>query len=63
MDGMIADKLGVGWFLNVGPTGLRVCITSEQPKSLTVKFVFDKPPAHGGCRTEGIRCDGIDCWP
>lgn len=46
-DRAVAEKLGTGWFLNVGPTGLRARITHENPKFFTVKFVFENSPAHG----------------
>ena len=46
-DREVAEELGVGWFLNVGPTGIRAQITHEQPKYLTVKYVFKKSPAAG----------------
>ncbi len=36
-----------GWFLNVGPTGIRARITKENPKYFTVKYVFKKCPAAG----------------
>jgi hypothetical protein len=43
----IAEELGTGWFLNVGPTGIRARITHENPEYLTVKYVFKKCPAAG----------------
>jgi len=46
-DQPVVDKLGKGWFLNVGPTGLRARITHEHPAYFTIKFVFDKSPAAG----------------
>ncbi|MBT3199289.1 MAG: hypothetical protein HN350_05185 [Phycisphaerales bacterium] len=46
-DRAIAEKLGTGWFMNVGPTGLRARITHEHPAYFTIKFVFDKSPAAG----------------
>jgi hypothetical protein len=46
-DRAIAEKLGKGWFMNVGPTGLRARITHEHPAYFTIKFVFDKSPAAG----------------
>jgi hypothetical protein len=46
-DREVAEALGAGWFLNVGPTGLRARITHEHPQYLTVKYVFKKSPAHG----------------
>ena len=46
-DREVAEELGAGWFLNVGPTGLRARITHEHPQYLTIKYVFKKSPAHG----------------
>lgn len=46
-DRAIAEDLGAGWFLNVGPTGLRARITHEHPQYLTIKYVFKNSPAHG----------------
>jgi hypothetical protein len=46
-DREVAEELGTGWFLNVGPTGLRARITREHPQYLTIKYVFKKSPAHG----------------
>lgn len=46
-DREVAEALGTGWFLNVGPTGLRARITHEHPKYLTIKYVFKKSPAAG----------------
>ena len=46
-DAELADALGTGWFLNVGPTGIRARITQKQPKYFTVKYVFRNSPAHG----------------
>lgn len=46
-DREVAEDLGVGWFLNVGPTGLRARITHEHPEFLTVKYVFKDSPAAG----------------
>jgi hypothetical protein len=46
-DRAIAEELGAGWFLNVGPTGLRARITHEHPQFLTIKYVFKGSPAHG----------------
>lgn len=46
-DREVAEDLGTGWFLNVGPTGLRARITHEHPEYLTIKYVFKKSPAHG----------------
>jgi hypothetical protein len=38
-----------GWFLNLGPTGIRAQIPTAQPTQLVVKFVFQdaKSPARG----------------
>lgn len=46
-DREIAEELGGGFFLNVGPTGIRAQITHEHSKYFTVKYVFKKSPAHG----------------
>lgn len=46
-DREVAEELGTGWFLNVGPTGIRARITHEHPEFLTVKYVFKKSPAAG----------------
>jgi len=46
-DAEVAEALGTGWFLNVGPTGIRAQITREQPKYFTVRYVFRKSPAYG----------------
>lgn len=46
-DREVAEALGTGWFLNVGPTGIRARITHEHPQFLTVKYVFKKSPAAG----------------
>jgi len=46
-DREVSEELGTGWFLNVGPTGIRARITHENPKYLTVKYVFKKSPAAG----------------
>lgn len=46
-DREVAEELGQGWFLNVGPTGIRIQITHENPQYLTVRYVFKKSPAHG----------------
>ena len=46
-DAAVAEKLGKGFFMNVGPTGVRARITHEHPKYFTVKFVFEKSPAAG----------------
>ena len=45
-DAEVAEATG-GWFLNVGPTGIRARITKEHPKYFTVKYVFKKCPAAG----------------
>lgn len=46
-DRAIAEKLGEGFFMNVGPTGIRAQITHKHPTAFTVRFVFDKSPAAG----------------
>lgn len=46
-DREIAEDLGTGWFLNVGPTGIRIQITHEHPAYMTVRYVFRDSPAHG----------------
>lgn len=46
-DRAIAEELGTGWFLNVGPTGLRARITHEHPAFLTITYVFKDSPAAG----------------
>ena len=45
-DAEVAEATG-GWFLNVGPTGIRAQITKEHPKYFTVKYVFKQCPAAG----------------
>lgn len=46
-DRELAEKLGEGFFMNVGPTGIRAQITHEHPTAFTVRFVFSKSPAAG----------------
>lgn len=46
-DREIAEKLGEGFFMNVGPTGIRAQITHKHPTAFTVRFVFSKSPAAG----------------
>ncbi|MFO8028070.1 MAG: DUF6288 domain-containing protein [Opitutales bacterium] len=46
-DREVAEDLGQGWFLNVGPTGIRAQITRKHPKYFTVKYVFRRSPARG----------------
>ena len=46
-DAEVAEALGTGWFLNVGPTGIRARITRDLPKYFTVKYVFRNSPAAG----------------
>ncbi len=46
-DREITEELGTGWFLNVGPTGIRVQITHEHPQFLTTRHVFKNSPAAG----------------
>lgn len=36
-----------GWFYNLGITGLRAQLVADEPKTLLVKHVFAKTPAHG----------------
>lgn len=45
-DREVAEELGAGWFLNLGPTGIRARITQQHPKYLTVKYVFKDSPAN-----------------
>ncbi|MDX1563859.1 MAG: DUF6288 domain-containing protein [Phycisphaeraceae bacterium] len=53
-DQPITDKLGKGFFLNIGPTGLRARITHKHPAYFTIKFVFDKSPAAGKIKAGDI---------
>ena len=53
-DREVAENLGTGWFLNVGPTGLRARITHEHPEFLTIKYVFKNSPAHGLVKIDDI---------
>lgn len=53
-DRAIAEDLGTGWFMNVGPTGLRARITHEHPQFLTIKYVFKNSPAHGKIAIDDI---------
>jgi hypothetical protein len=46
-DRELAEKLGEGFFMNVGPTGIRAQITHEHPTAFTVRFVFSNSPAAG----------------
>ncbi len=46
-DRELAEALGTGWFMNVGPTGIRARITHEHPEYFTVKYVFKNSPAAG----------------
>ncbi len=46
-DQPIIDKLGKGWFMNLGPTGVRAKITHELPCYFTATFVFEDSPAAG----------------
>jgi hypothetical protein len=39
--------IGQGWYLPVGPTGIRAKITHEHPQYFTVKYVFKNSPAAG----------------
>lgn len=49
-DAEIVEELGTGWFLNVGPTGIRAQITRDHPKYFTVRYVFKHSPAAGKIR-------------
>jgi len=53
-DREVVEEIGGGWFLNVGPTGIRARITHEHPEYLTVKYVFKKSPAAGVVATGDI---------
>src|SRR6478672_9734682 len=53
-DRAIAEDLGTGWFLNVGPTGLRARITHEHSEFLTIKYVFKNSPANGLVKIDDI---------
>lgn len=53
-DAEVAEALGTGWFLNVGPTGIRAQITRDHPKYFTVKYVFRNSPAHGKIKIDDI---------
>ncbi len=53
-DAEVAEALGTGWFLNVGPTGIRARITHEHPQYFTVKYVFKKSPAAGQVAIDDI---------
>ncbi|MCM8538701.1 MAG: DUF6288 domain-containing protein [Lentisphaeraceae bacterium] len=46
-DEPVVKKLGKGFFMNVGPTGIRARITHKHPCYFTVKFVFEDSPAYG----------------
>ena len=46
-DREVAEELGGGWFLNVGPTGIRIQITHDHPAYMTVRYVFRDSPAYG----------------
>jgi hypothetical protein len=46
-DRELAEKLGEGFFMNVGPTGIRAQITHKYPTAFTVRFVFSNSPASG----------------
>lgn len=39
------DSMVPGWFYNLGITGLRVELTSDQPRTLLVRYVFEDSPA------------------
>lgn len=57
-DKPIVDELGGGFFMNVGPTGIRAQITHDHPKYFTVKFVFDNSPAAGKIKAGDIIIGG-----
>lgn len=46
-DAEVAEALGTGWFLNVGPTGIRARIPHDHPEYFKVEYVFKKSPAAG----------------
>ena len=46
-DQPINDALGKGFFFNLGPTGLRAMITTDQPQYFRIMFVFKDSPAAG----------------
>jgi len=53
-DAEVAKALGTGWFLNVGPTGIRAQITRDNPKYFTVRYVFRNSPANGKIRIDDV---------
>lgn len=53
-DRAVAEDLGTGWFLNIGPTGLRARITHEHPEFLTIKYVFKNSPVNGLIKIDDI---------
>ncbi|MBX2850902.1 MAG: hypothetical protein KTR15_04050 [Phycisphaeraceae bacterium] len=53
-DRELAEKLGEGFFMNVGPTGIRAQITHKHPTAFTVRFVFSKSPAAGKVRAGDV---------
>lgn len=53
-DKPLMDALGTGFFMNVGPTGIRAQITHEHPAFFTVKFVFANSPAAGKIKAGDI---------
>jgi hypothetical protein len=53
-DAEVAEALGTGWFLNVGPTGIRAQITHDNPKYFTVRYVFKKSPADGKIKINDV---------
>lgn len=46
-DRELAEKLGEGFFMNIGPTGIRAQITHKHPTAFTVRFVFSNSPSAG----------------
>lgn len=53
-DREVAEALGGGWFMNVGPTGIRARITHDHPEYFTVKYVFKDSPAAGKIHIDDI---------
>ncbi|MHC4248200.1 MAG: DUF6288 domain-containing protein [Planctomycetota bacterium] len=41
------DKSTGGWWINLGPTGIRARIEHEDERVFVVKYVFEGSPAHG----------------
>ncbi|MFU8893974.1 MAG: DUF6288 domain-containing protein [Luteolibacter sp.] len=53
-DAEVAETLGTGWFLNVGPTGIRAQITRDNPKYFTVRYVFRNSPVNGKIKIDDV---------